>query len=298
MSPKYLLPLLLIFTTQAFAADLISKKNYKDVKKFMHELVSAHPATVHSVIVGKSDSGDEIEGVVIGDGPIHNLVVATHHGNEYGSTETGMAFATSLAEKPIAGQTVYVIPVLNIDGYNHRDREESAHGASHDPNRDYPGPCGTDGPHALKSTAALASFIDRENITVAATLHTYYPAVVYPWGISTRDTSTPYDDAFITMVKNATEVSHYQIGNSTRVIYPADGTFEDYAYWKHGIWSILFELGYSHNPSQNDIDEMARVNVPGLRKMLELAPKERAVDHAFKGHCDTKRFAMLDRRDE
>jgi carboxypeptidase T len=239
-----------------------------------------------------------IEGVAIGNGPVHNLVVATHHGNEYGSTEVGMAFATSIADHPIANQTVYVIPVLNISGYNRKQREESAKGNSYDPNRDYPGPCGTEGPHHLQSTASLAKFIDHENIIVSATLHTYSPAVVYPWGIPTNDTNTPYDNIFMTMVNNATEMSHYTVGNSTEVIYPAAGAYEDYAYWKLGVWSILFELGHSHNPSQADINEMARVNIPGLRKMLEQAPVERAVDHAFTGKCSTSRLAHLDKHDE
>ena len=140
--------------------------------------------------------------------------MGTHHGNEYGSSEVAMAFAASMADKPIADQTVYVIPVLNISGYNAKQREEKdARGSYRDPNRDYPGPCGTSGPHRLKSTSSLAKFIDQENIISTATLHTYYPAVVYPWGISTYDVSTPYDDIFKTMVNNATEMSKYTVGN-------------------------------------------------------------------------------------
>jgi carboxypeptidase T len=297
MSPKHVLLIISLLANQAWASD-VPRKQYADVKKFMQDLVSTHPTTARSVTVGRSDSGDTIEGVAIGNGPIHNLVVGTHHGNEYGSTEVSMAFATSIADHPIANQTVYVIPVLNIAGYNKKQREESAGGASHDPNRDYPGPCGTEGPHRLQSTASLAKFIDKENIIVSATLHTYYPAVVYPWGIPTNDTNTVDDNIFTTMVNNATEISRYTVGNSTQVIYPAAGAYEDYAYWKFGIWSILFELGHSHSPSQADINEMIRVNVPGLRKMLEQAPTVRAANHEFTGKCNIKRFAMLDKHDE
>lgn len=285
MSFKHLLLVVSLLSANQTLASELARKQYSDVKNFMHELVHTHPRSVRSIVIGPSDSGDTIEGVAIGDGDIHNLVVATHHGNEYGSTEVGMAFAASLADNPIPHQTVYIIPVLNIEGYNHKEREETANGHYHDPNRDYPGPCGTEGPHALKSTAALAKFIDNENIIATATLHTHFPAVVYPWGIPTYDTSTPYDGIFKIMGNNATEVSHYQVGNSTEVIYPATGTYEDYAYWKHGIWAMLFELGYSHNPSATDIQELIRVNVPGLRKMLEEAPKTRAENHVFAGHC-------------
>lgn len=298
MSPKYFIVIAALAAGQVNAGD-ISEKKYSDVKDFMHELVRLHPDTTRSVTVGTSDSGNTIEGVAIGHGATHNLVVGTHHGNEYGSTEVAMAFAASLAENPIAEQTVYVIPVLNISGYNKRNREEiDAQGYSRDPNRDYPGPCGTEGPHHLKSTAALAKFIDQENIVASATLHTYYPAVVYPWGISTYDVSTPYDDLFISLGHYATETSHYTVGNSTQVIYPADGTYEDYAFWKFGAWSMLFELGYSHSPSQSDINEMIRTNVPGLRKMLEQAPRARAENHEFTGRCDVGRMARRDKHDE
>jgi carboxypeptidase T len=274
-----------LLATQVFAMDA-SQKKYSDVKNFMHDLVRTHPNTVRSVTIGESDSGDALEGVAIGDGPVHNLVVATHHGNEYGSTEVGMAVAASLASKPIADQTVYVVPVLNIAGYNDKNREEQdKDGNYNDPNRDYPGPCGTEGPHHLKSTSALAKFIDREAIVTSATLHTYYPAVVYPWGFAASDLTTPYEDLFKKIVKNATEVSHYETGNSTAVIYPASGTYEDYAFWRSGVWSILFELGTSHHPSQQDIDKMIRLNVPGIRKMLEEAPKARAENHEFTSSC-------------
>ena len=274
-----------------------SQTTYADVRTFLHELAKAHPTTTTTFELGVSDSGEMVEGVKIGNGPVKNLVVSTHHGNEYGSTEVARAVAANLAETPIPGQTVYVIPVLNITGYNAKQREEVSGGNYHDPNRDYPGPCGTEGPHKLKSTAMLAAFVDREGIVASATLHTFYPAVVYPWGLGTHDLSTPYDDQFKTLVGLATQESHYQTGNSTEVIYAANGTYEDYAFWKHGIWSILFELGNSHNPVQADVDEMVRVNVPGMRRMLEQAPQVRAANHAFTGKCDG-RLARLDRHDE
>jgi len=302
---RTVIALSVLLATQAVAAATDpAHKKYAEVKSFLQELERAHPATVRVVKVGESDSGDIIEGVAIGTGSVHNLVVAAHHGNEYGSTEVAMGTAASLAEQPIAGQTIYVVPVLNIGGYNQKNRhEQDVNGHYNDPNRDYPGPCGTDGPHNLKSTKALARFVDQENIVTSATLHTFYPAVVYPWGFATTDLATEYEDLFKTMVGNATEWSHYQTGNGTEVIYPASGTYEDYAFWRSGVWSILFELGMSHNPSQKDIDKMIRLNVPGIRKMLERAPQVRAEHHEFLGSCSMLRFRAMfggkhDRRDE
>lgn len=270
---------------------------YEAVRNLLRDLEKKYPNNAKVFQIGVNDAGQGIEGLMIGSGPVKNLVVGTHHGNEYGATEVAKAFASALAEQPIKGQTIYVIPVLNIGGYNLGNRYERTKGNAFDPNRDYPGPCGSEGPFNLKSTNALAQFIDREQIVASATLHTYSPAVVYPWGFAADNLSTPYDDLFKQLVEAATVESHYATGNSTEVIYPADGTFEDYAFWKHGVWSILFELGFSHNPTPGDVAELNRVNVPGLRRMLEQAPRERAENHAFTGKCNLG-LRALDRHDE
>ena len=272
-------------------------KNYSEIQVIMNELSEKNPKMIEKFNLGISDSGLPVEGLKFGNGPINNLVVSTHHGNEYGSTEVAKGLMEKLALTPIPGQSIFVIPVLNIGGYNSRQRAEVSGGVNHDPNRDYPGPCGTDGPFNLKSTLALAKFIDVKNIINSATLHTYYPAVVYPWGISTHDTSTPYDQLFIKLGQLATFLSGYRVGNSTKVIYPADGTYEDYAYWKLGIWSMLFELGYSHHPTQSDVDQMVASNVPGIIKMFQGAPIARVQDHDFRGTCDSN-LKSLDLRDE
>jgi hypothetical protein len=291
-----------VFSVSLFSlvasADPISKK-YTDVQSYIGDVAKKYPANATLFDLGVSDSGQMIQGLRIGSGPIHNLVVATHHGNEYGSTEVAKGFAASVAAEPIAGQTVFVIPVLNIGGYDSRTREEVARGKSFDPNRNYPGPCGTEGPFLLKDITALAAFVDKENIVASATLHTFASKVMYPWGISAsgNDLKTPYDDLFIQLAQATVVESHYEVGNSTELMYPADGTFEDYAFWKHGMWSLLFELGSSHTPSQSSVDQMVKINVPGLRRMMAQAPTQRAEKHDFTGKCDTAK-RLLDRHDE
>ncbi len=272
---------------QAFYSEFdVIEKNYSDVELFLQNLALSHKENVSLIEIGPSDSGKKIKGLKIGFGDNENLVVATHHGNEYGSTEVALAFAKDLAEKPIENKVVYVIPVLNIGGYNRKSRYETGENGSYDPNRNYPGPCGTEGPFTLKSIKSMDRFLANTNIVASATLHTYWPVVAYPWGNSTMNFSTPYDDIFKNLSLSATFLSHYETGFSGTTIYPADGTFEDYAFWKYGIWSLLFELGNSHFPGQEDIDNMIRVNVPGLRKMIEDAPLNRAMDHEFKNGCN------------
>ncbi|MBC7742446.1 MAG: carboxypeptidase [Bdellovibrionaceae bacterium] len=265
-----------------------SASNYEKVTLTLQQIANQNPGTTKLMTIGVNDKGIPIEGLAIGNGPVNSLVVSTHHGNEYGSTAVALGVADSLAKNPVAGQTVYVIPVLNIGGYNQLNRYESNAVKAFDPNRDYTGPCVSGQSFNLKSTKALADFIAAKNIVISATLHTYWPAVVYPWGISSQELSTPHDEEYIRLVKAATQESNYQTGNNTAVLYPADGTFEDYAYWKHGIWSLLFELGFSHTPDETAIKNMVDVNVPGLRRFLEQSPKTRVTDHQFTGKCDVR----------
>ncbi len=275
---------ILIFATLSHA-QTISDRTYRDVVNALNQLEKDHPGTVKVFTLGYSNEGIAIKGVHIGNGPLHNLVVATHHGNELASTEVALAVAKSLAENPIVGQRISVVPVLNINGYAAHYRYEMINGQKINLNRDYPGPCGTAGPYASTSTKAMADFLAGENIVTAATLHTYKPAVVYPWGISTKDVDTLSTPTFIDLAKAATIESRYQIGYSTTVMFPADGTFEDYAYWKHGIYSLLFEIGEVNVPAPDVLTKTIHDNVAGLRAMFAISPTTRASQHEFTGQC-------------
>lgn len=270
-----------------------SLTNYDKVVSTIQKIAEQNPANAKLISIGVNDQGVPIQALQIGNGDVSSLIVGTHHGNEYGSTAVALGVADSFARNPVAGQTVYIVPVLNITGYNKTGRNENGIRGSFDPNRDYTGPCKTGATFNLKSTKALSDFLESKKIQISATLHTYWPAVVYPWGISTQDLSTPYDAQYLELVKAATKESNYKIGNNTDILYPADGTFEDYAYWKHGIWSLLFELGFSHNPDSNAIKNMVDVNVPGIRRFLEMSPKTRVTKHDFTGTCDTRAMQRI-----
>lgn len=273
--------------TQAHARPVSMSRDYSQIQKYLADLQSRYPQNSELMKIGENEAGISIMGLKIGSGPVHNLVVGTHHGNEYGSTEVALQTAADFAANPIEGQTVFVIPVLNISGFNlNRRNEDLRGGGTADPNRNYPGPCATEGPLTLASTRALADFIDRENIVVSATLHTSGSYVLYPWGLSTHDLMTPYNDLYIQLAQAGAFYSDYTVGNSTAELYPADGAYEDYAYWQHGVWSLLFEIGHTHSPDETELARIGRENVPGIRKFLMEAPKVRAVDHAFHGRCD------------
>lgn len=259
--------------------------NYAKVVESLSQIAQQNPATSELFNLGLSDSGENIVGIKIGNGATADLVVATHHGNEFGSTAVGLGAAEEFARNPIPGHTVYIIPVLNIQGYNNLNRYEKVSGRNVDLNRDYPGPCVDKKSFQSRATKALANFLDQKNIISSATLHTYWPAVLYPWGMSAKQSGTKDESLFINLSKAAAVESRYEVGNSKDLLYAADGAFEDYAYWQHGIWSLLFEMGGSHNPSQASMKTMVQVNTPGLRRFFEMAPKQRSTEHAFTGTC-------------
>ena len=261
---------------------------YEAVVTYMEQLHAQYSETTELFDLGLNDDNVMIKGIKIGSGSLNNLVVATHHGNEYGSTEVAKAFAASMAKEPLADQTIYVIPVLNINGYNRNSRNETAKGVSYDANRDYPGPCVSKNTHALNSTRLLAQFVDQKNIVSSMTLHTYFPAITYPWGVSSSTTKTDDHTFFQELVKLAATGNNYYLGTSTDVVYPADGTFEDYAYWKHGVWSLLYEIGTTHSPSPTAIEKVIRETLPGMRLVFKNSQLERSKNHDFKGNCNAR----------
>lgn len=259
--------------------------NYDLVVETLRRISQENPNTTQWIEIGISDSGLPIAGLKIGNGETSDLIIATHHGNEYGSTAVALGAAEAFAKDPLPGHSIYVVPVLNITGYNSRTATNAP-------------------PTALsikiEITQALASVTQHTNqkphelwrnllmktsLALRLCIHTPRPFSVRG-AFRTRDTGTPYDSTFIGLAKAATVESGYIVGNSKEVLYAADGAFEDYAYWKHGVWSLLFEMGTSHSPSQDQMRKMVQVNVPGLRRFFDMAPKERAENHTFTGRRD------------
>lgn len=278
---------------------IATSQQYALVRTRLRDWVRESAGRAELLTIGINDQGAPIEGVLFGE-PTQSiaLLVATHHGNEYGSTSVALAVGDSIAQAPLQGRSVLVVPVLNIGGFERRVRQETDRtGRSRDPNRDYPNPCKSEPNYYLSSTRALADLIDRMPITSVATLHTFHPAVVYPWGFTTRDRDTRYNDLYRQLASAAVRDSHYQTGNSAEVIYPANGTLEDYSFLRKGAWSLLFELGPSHWPSNNQLEIMNQVNVTGIRAFFESAPQTVAQHHAFEGTCDAS-LEGLDRHDE
>jgi len=290
--------LILFSVFSVFATANLFAVEYDRVTTKMTQLMAAYPNLTQSMSIGTNDQNAQILGLKIEKKNIYQdsiekrrfLLVGTHHGNERLSADLALRFAedllkrfagtTSYESEEIAGledAIFYVVPVLNIDGFNANRREDkTSSGQSIDPNRDYPDVCVDQPSFRLKSTANLARFIDQENIVGAVTVHGYVGTFTYPWGIYTDDTKT-LDDAFFKNVTNrAVLFNNYRTGTHTAVIYAAAGAFEDYAYHKFGVWTTLLELARS---PKLDRDSLAM-----LSYFADL-PAERSNQHQHLGNC-------------
>ena len=226
-----------LITCSAFADD------YDKILARLTELDKLPNTTLFTL--GKNDQGRDIMGIMVGytSARTKHVVVGTHHGNERASAEVPLHFTELVAKTFNPDVLYYIVPVLNISGYNVYRREETgSDGRTHDSNRDYEDACTTKQDFKLKSTTLIADLVEREDIVTAVTVHGYVGTFTYPWGTDTSNYATA-DDAFLSnWAKKAAKVNNYKTGTHGGAIYPAIGAFEDWAYYKLGVWSFLLEI--------------------------------------------------------
>jgi carboxypeptidase T len=267
---------------------------YQTILSRMEALQAKYPDSAEMFSIGANDDGVEIKGIRISTTPkqmdpkkVAHVLVGTHHGNELGAAEFSMKFVEDLLNRYHSDELYKgklndlewaIIPVLNISGYNAANRYE--HGV--DPNRDYPGPCVHVSGAKLKSIQNLINFIGQRTYVGSLTVHGYVGALTYPWGVSTSNTHTADHNTFAKITEKAAEHNGYQVGTSTDVVYPCDGSYEDYAYWKHGMWSLLLEL---KNGDVTDIQNTS-LAIASYYDQLDSTP---STHHDLNGECGRSR---------
>ncbi len=233
---------------------LLGATRYGRVSEELSELHKKSPHTTALFSLGMNDDETPLWAIRVSRTPKNvdpkksaHLVVAALHGNELRTADFAMHFLRDLVtrfSRPAVARTWlkdtewYVIPVMNVPGYNSGERLE--HGI--DPNRDFPGLCLPHLQSQLKSTRLLVDFLGRRSYTGSVAVHGYAHALTFPWGMPFPSTRTPDHYKFEKATRIAASVNDYPYGTTTDLVYPAENTFEDFAYWKHGIWSLLLEL--------------------------------------------------------
>ncbi len=262
-----------LINISAFADD------YDKILSRLNELDKLPNTTLFSL--GKNDQGRDIMGIVVGDASrakVKHVVVGTHHGNERASAEVPLYFSEMIAKSFDSSVLYYVVPVLNISGYNvSRRGETGSDGEVHDSNRDYEDACTTKQDFNLKSTTLIAELIEREEIVSAVSVHGYIGTFTFPWGTEARNYATQ-DDAFFTeWAKKSVKINNYKIGTHGGAIYPATGAFEDWAYYKLGVWSFLLEI---RSPSSD-----LKKDAASLVEFFKNSPSERSRNVGQQVNC-------------
>lgn len=279
----------------------VSATKYDDTVDKINKIVDDNPVYAQLIDIGTNDQGDTIYGLRL-ENPNYQLenrskpnqlLVGVHHGNEANSADLALLFATDLIARfknssstdyaALSGSVYYVVPVLNISGYNNNNRrEKNKSGSWIDANRDYPDPCVQNSYFQLASTQNLANFIERNNVVGSVTAHGYVGTFTYPWGIYTSNTKTLDDALYKSMAQESVKSNNYGIGTHADVIYPASGAYEDWAYHQHGVWTMLIELKYSSGDLSKDSS--------CLIKFFALVPDTRSTQHQHSaGNCRSSR---------
>ncbi len=242
-----------------FSTSLLWAAAYDDMLAKMNKLANTYPNYVQIIDIGQNDQGNTIYGMKVENTQcstegtkVPQLLVGCHHGNEKLSADVCPIFVEKTVKKmmdknsseykALSRSVFYVIPVLNIGGYNSNSRtEKNKAGKSFDPNRDYPDPCAQNTHFQLASIKNLAYFVEKFNIVGAVTAHGYIGTFTFPWGMYTSNTKTKDHSQFLSMAQQSVKANGYRIGTHADVIYPASGSFEDWAYHTYGVWCMLLE---------------------------------------------------------
>jgi len=251
----------------------VSYKDLTQVNAKLNALVADRPDLVTLLDLGTSLQGRHIYGVRItgpGTGKPAVQFNGCHHAREWISVMVPMWIADRLVygydtdpriQSVVNGVEVYVIPVVNVDGYVYtwtndrlwrKNRRPPPAGSSCrgvDDNRNYgvgwggagssSNPCdetyrGT-AAFSEPETAAMRSFtLSRPNIAVVQSYHSYSQLILSPWGY-TNALPTDYDVFFELMrgMRYAILAVHgvdYGYGPSYSTIYPASGVDGDWYY--------------------------------------------------------------------
>jgi hypothetical protein len=263
---------------------------YKNVMDRLSALQKQFPAVSQIFSIGTNDDGVDIYALRVSLTPaamdpkkVGHVLVSTHHGNESGAPEFTLAWTANLLKRfsstevwrgGLADMEFTVIPVLNISGYNANQRHEKGQ----DPNRDYASPCTSNAGGQLGSIKRLITFLGTRIFAGSVTVHGYDGSLTYPWGMYADSFQTKDNNRYDQIFKKAAQLNGYRVGTAADVVYPANGCYEDWVYWKHGSWSLLLEL---ESGSASDIAS----TVPAIDMFYDQLDSSPSVANQFEHGC-------------
>lgn len=256
MSRVCLLTLLLL----ALPARAEPHPSYAHVYSRLGALARSHPGEATVLDYGKSVRGRPLRAIRMqdpaakpsGSRPVVLITGATH-GDEYLDVEHRLPAhflsteASGARRFLAAGGLIYVVPVVNPDGFEAR-RRGNAKGV--DLNRDFDLVPAKELKFKARESRALAALLEREiasrpaKLVLAVDYHCCDGSILYPWSFSDQAIPEAHLDAHEQVAKLMLQDidASYRVGPTGPVLgYNARGTSKDYYYARYGALAFTFE---------------------------------------------------------
>ncbi len=241
----------------------ISGPPYAAIYESLATLARQHPREADVFDYGKSGEGRPLRLIRIQDPQAKAtgarpavLISGATHGNEYLHVEDRLPGHFLQGKAPgvrrflAAGGVIYIVPIVNPDGYEGR-RRGNARGV--DLNRDFDLVPAKELRFREVESLALAAFFEKElaehdlRLKLAVDYHCCDGSILYPWAYT--DTAISNDDleAHEQVAKLMLQDidSSYRFGPTGPVLgYNPRGTSKDYYYARYGALAFTFEGRY------------------------------------------------------
>ncbi len=292
---------------------------FAETVAILDDMHAQYPTLISpKVSLGRSHEGRDIWMVEVSDHPGQDegereaLINALHHAREPAALTTTLYFLWYLLEnydtdpevrRLVDTRRVFVVPVLNPDGYVYnettnpngggfwrKNRRNNGSSRGVDLNRNYDWAWGFNNsgssptpssetyrgpaPFSEPELVALRDFFEGGRaIRTAFNYHTYGDLLLYGWAYDY--VLTPDDRLFELYAERLTDANGYDYGSSPFVLYPSNGNANDWMYGqqttKPKTISFTPEVGAEFWPLASQIVPLAQENVAANLELLRLA---------------------------
>lgn len=293
---------------------------FDEAVAILDEMRAMYPSLVSArVSIGTTHEGRGLWMIEIGDHPGVDegepevFLNALHHARE----PQGMASLLHAVWSALDGygtdpvwtrlldtRRIFVLPVLNPDGYVHNATTQPGGGGMWrlnrrlngdgsvgvDLNRNYGWEWGFDdagsspvpgsqtyrgpAPFSEPETAAVRDWMADRAVRLALNTHTFGDLFIYPWGY-VPDLYTPDSAAFVDAARVMTEANGFLAGTGNQTVgYLTNGTSDDWMYGELGVLAFTPEIGGPGDgfwPDPSRLLPIAEMNVDMYRQAIRLA---------------------------
>jgi predicted deacylase len=248
-----------------------------EIATYLSSVATAAPNVAAYHVLGQSVQGRSIPYLVINATcqrtPPAVLLVGTHHGDEWSSTEATLAHVDYLLRGDADVQPLlqtyafYVLPVLNPDGHEATPpTRENADGV--DINRDYAYPERTElGAFKEKETQLIKSLQDAVGFRAALTFHSGTTSVLWSWCYTATPTA---DNAHMSSLgAKSAQAMGFDTYSASYFDYPTQGEYIDYAYMKSNTLAFTVEVSLAKTPAASALPQIVATTWKGTLALVQ-----------------------------